>query len=140
MSLRSSISPLLALALLLPAREALATPASNELHRLLSGYSYQYSYGTGVSSSRPRITLFVHYCHDGRYFSAGQSCRPNLYASGYQCTSLQDQGQWQAAADRVDWRSSSGNQGSLALIRQPNGSLADNNGNPLVRLGPASCP
>lgn len=136
MSLRTIISTLLGLMLLLLTTEVLAA----ELHRYLAGYSYQYTYGSGVSSSRPRVTLFVQYCPDGRYYSSGQSCRPNLYASGYQCSSVEDQGQWRADGSWVAWRSISGEQGQLQLMLQPNGSVTDLNGNPLVRLGPARCP
>jgi len=115
------------------------TPASAELDPFFAGYVYQFGYGSGTSSNNPRVELTIHYCGDGRYYSQGQSCRPNLIAQGYQCTPLADNGQWRTDGDQLLWRSFQGNSGALTLLRQSDGSVTDPRGNPFIRLGPAAC-
>jgi len=113
--------------------------ARADLQQFFAGYLYQFGYGAGTSSNNPRVELTIHYCPDGRYFSQGQSCRPNIIAQGYQCTPLSDSGYWRAAGNQLQWQSQQGNSGALQLVAQPDGSVTDPRGNPFIRLGPAHC-
>ena len=69
-----------------------AADLSQSLQQYFSGSAVQFGYGSGTSSNNPRVELTIHYCASGFYHSSGQSCRPNLIASGYQCTPMQDAG------------------------------------------------
>ena len=113
------------------------------LDQYLRGYAIQFGYGAGTSSNNPRVELTIHYCASGVYYSSGQSCRPNLYASGYQCTSLRDAGQWQVAVQggqgAVQWRSNSNGPGYLAVMVRGDGVVVDGRGNPFYQVGPAGC-
>ncbi|MEZ5524984.1 MAG: hypothetical protein R3E62_08530 [Pseudomonadales bacterium] len=113
------------------------------LDQYFSGAAIQYGYGSGTSSSNPRVELTIHYCASGLYFSSGQSCRPNLYASGYQCTGLEDAGQWRVATQGgqavMQWLSNQSGPGGLAIQTRSDGMVVDARGNPFYRVGPASC-
>jgi len=74
---------------------ASAADLRQSLQGYFNGSAVQFGYGSGTSSNNPRVELTIHYCSSGFYYSSGQSCRPNLIASGYQCTSVQDAGRWQ---------------------------------------------
>jgi len=71
---------------------ASAADLRQSLQGYFNGSAVQFGYGSGTSSNNPRVELTIHYCSSGFYYSSGQSCRPNLIASGYQCTSVQDAG------------------------------------------------
>ena len=113
------------------------------LTQFFSGYAYQFGYGSGISSNNPRVELVIHYCSSGYYYSFGQSCRPNLIAKGYQCTNIQDAGQWQVIVENgqgvMQWISNSSGPGSLPLYIRNDGSVADVRDNPFLRAGPAQC-
>jgi len=124
------------------------TSSSNEeiqpyLMAFFSGYAYQFGYGSGTSSNNPRVELVVHYCSSGYYYSVGQSCRPNMIAKGYQCTNIQDAGQWQVIVENgkgvMQWISNSTGPGNLPLHIRSDGSVADLRGNPFLRTGLAQC-
>jgi len=74
-----------------------AADLGQSLQRYFNGSAIQFGYGSGTSSNNPRVELTIHYCSSGFYYSSGQSCRPNLIATGYQCTAVQDAGRWQLA-------------------------------------------
>jgi outer membrane lipoprotein-sorting protein len=113
------------------------------LENLFTGYAYQFGYGSGTSSSNPRVELVIHYCASKTYFSHGQSCRPNLYASGYQCSNIQDSGVWQIDVQNgqgvIQWMSNTSGPGSLMLFIRNDGSVVDQQGNPFQRVGIAQC-
>ena len=71
------------------------------------------------------------------------SCRPNLIATGYQCTPVQDAGRWQLAIQggqaALQWMSNSNGPGSVAVILRGNGMVVDPRGNPFYRVGSAQC-
>lgn len=140
----SSLLRYFALLLLLHALPATATTNLNQyLHQYFSGSAIQFGYGSGTSSNNPRVELTIHYCGSGVYFSSGQSCRPNLIASGYQCTNVQDVGQWQISAQRdqgtMQWLSNTSGPGSLVVWVRSDGMVVDGRGNPFHRVGAAQC-
>ena len=122
-----------------PALSASAT----DLQQYFRGSAIQFGYGAGTSSNNPRVELTIHYCSNGFYYSSGQSCRPNLIATGYQCSGMQDAGQWQLAMQNgqamMQWNSNSSGSGSLPIFLRADGSVVDQRGNPFYRVGPAQC-
>lgn len=121
--------------------------AEHDLKSYLDGYfggnAINFGYGTGVSSGSPRVELAIQYCRNGAFFSQGRSCRPNVYASGHQCSRLSDTGQWrivtQGKRAQLQWVTRNGNQGSVELRVRRDGVVVDPNGNPFVRVAPAQC-
>ena len=121
--------------------------SAQDLQKYLTDYfkgnAVQFGYGTGVSSNLPRVDLVIHYCASGMYLSAGQSCRPNLIARGYQCTPMRDAGRWQIVTQGnravLQWASNSSGPGGIALAVRPDGVVVDPQGNPFSRVGQAQC-
>ncbi|MCW8880261.1 MAG: hypothetical protein OQJ89_09390 [Kangiellaceae bacterium] len=113
------------------------------LEQFFTGSAVRFGYGSGISSNSPRVELTIHYCPSGAYFSSGQSCRPNIIAKGYQCSSIQDMGQWkivsQSNVSFIQWYSQNSGPGSLQVFIRNNGSVVDSQGNPFVRIGTAQC-
>lgn len=122
---------------------ASAADLKQSLQYYFSGSAIQFGYGGGTSSNNPRVELTIHYCPSGLYYSSGQSCRPNLIASGYQCTPMQDAGRWQLVVQGgqalMQWRSNSSGPGSLPIFFSANGAVVDQRGNPFYRVGAAQC-
>lgn len=121
---------------------AAANP-NQSLQYYFSGSAIQFGYGSGTSSNNPRVELTIHYCSSGLYYSSGRSCRPNLIASGYQCTPMQDAGRWllnlQGGQALLQWNSNSGGSGSMPIYVRADGAVVDQRGNPFVRVGQAGC-
>lgn len=113
------------------------------LDRYFRGSAIQFGYGSGTSSSNPRVELTIHYCASGFYYSSGQSCRPNLIATGYQCSPVQDAGRWQLADQGgqtvLQWMSNSDGPGGITVILRGDGMVVDPRGNPFYRVGAAQC-
>lgn len=129
--------------LLCSAPVSAATDLKQYLNQYFSGSAIQFGYGSGTSSNNPRVELTIHYCTSGMYFSSGQSCRPNLIASGYQCSNVQDAGQWQITVQGeqaiVQWLSNSSGPGNLAVWVRGDGMVVDGRGNPFYKVGSAQC-
>ncbi len=123
------------------------SPAAQDLQRSLTQYfagnAIQFGFGSGVSSSSPRVELLIHYCASGKFFSTGRSCRPNIIARGHQCTPLRDAGRWQIVTrgghGALQWVSNNGNSGATALVVRGDGVVVDPRGNPFNRVGRAQC-
>lgn len=115
----------------------------NYLNKYFKGSAIQFAFGAGVSSSRPRVELFVQYCASGIFYSNGRSCRPNVVAQGYQCTPIKDSGGWnivvQGRQAMLSWRSHSGRSGGVALRVRRDGIVVDPQGNAFKRVGRARC-
>lgn len=113
------------------------------LQQYFTGSVIQFGYGSGTSSNRPRVELTIHYCSNGAYYSRGQSCRPNIIAKGYQCTNIQDSGQWQVSTQAsqtvLQWLSNANGPGSLMVYIRGDGKVVDAQGNPFDRIGQAQC-
>jgi len=120
-----------------------AAGLSQSLQQYFSGSAFQFGYGSGTSTNNPRVELTIHYCASGVYYSSGQSCRPNLIASGYQCTPMQDGGRWQLAVQggqaALRWHSNISGSGALAIFVRADGAVVDQRGNPFYRAGAAQC-
>ena len=134
---------LVVLALLFQSSTAFAQDLQTYLNQYFTGNVIQFGFGSGVSSSLPRVELVIHYCPSGIFYSSGRSCRPNVIARGHQCTPLQDAGRWQIVAQgnqaALQWMSNSGNRGGTALRVRGDGVVVDPRGNPFNRIGRAQC-
>jgi hypothetical protein len=123
--------------------QAVAQDASSPLHAYFAGSMVQFGYGSGTSSNNPRVELVIHYCPSGLFFSAGNSCRPNIIAKGYQCTPVQDAGRWQVSGTpnqgMLQWVSNNGAPGTVAVQMRSDGVVVDPRGNPFNRVGRAQC-
>ena len=121
----------------------LAEDLQDYLNKYFKGSAIQYGYGSGISSNSPRVELFIHYCASGKFFSSGKTCRPNIIAKGYQCSQLQDAGQWQIAVQSgnafIQWMSYNNGPGSLPIFISNNGLVVDAKGNSFTRTGNAQC-
>ena len=138
----SILAAVLGVAVMSP-RVAAAQELQTYLENYFAGAAIAYGSGAGVSSSRPRIEVTVQYCASGAFYSSGRSCRPNLYASGYQCTPFEDAGRWrivtQGQAAELQWLTRAGQPGSLPIGVRQDGTVVDQQGNPFVRVAPAQC-
>ena len=143
MSLKPNLTVLLFASFFLVALPISSVEQQNYLKQFFTGAAVQFGYGSGISSNSPRVELTIHYCSSGTYFSSGRSCRPNIIAKGYQCSSIQDSGQWkivsQSNVSFMQWYSNSSGPGSLQLFIRQGGSIVDSQGNPFVRIGTAQC-
>ena len=138
-----SVAAVLFVLMAVPPHGVVAQDLQRYLQSYFAGNLIQYSYGAGVSSSRPRVELAVHYCPSGQYFSSGRSCRPNIVAKGFQCSGFRDAGRWRIVAQgrqaMLQWTSSSSGPGGIALRVRNDGVVIDPQGNPFVRVGRALC-
>lgn len=122
---------------------AAAQDAGEYLKQYFTGAAIQFGYGSGTSSNNPRVELWIHYCPNGMFFSSGQSCRPNIIAKGYQCSPIQDAGQWQVSVQNgqpmIQWFSNSTGPGGMVVEIRGDGTVSDLRGNPFNRVGKAQC-
>ena len=118
-----------------------ATPAmANNWDQTLRGKIWQYTAGTGITSSTPQVQTWTAFCASGAFHMYGKSCVRNRIASGYRCSDFRYFGGWQVQDQGqfavVNWQTNGG-RGSYRIDARGNQLFL--NGRPLKIFGPANC-
>ena len=106
----------------------------------LRGKIWQYTAGTGITSSTPQIQTWTAFCASGAFRMYGKSCVRNRVASGYRCDPFNYIGQWQVQDQGnfavVNWQTQAG-RGSYRIDARGNQLFI--NGRQLKIYAPANC-